>query len=53
MTFVWLVVWLIAGTPTVLSWGSWNNWGIALFVCLAVDLLGVLGRGARRSRTPR
>jgi hypothetical protein len=50
MTFIWLVVWLIAGTPAVASWGPWNNWGIALFVCLAIDLIGALGAGARGSR---
>lgn len=49
MTFIWLIVWLIAGTPAVESWGPWNNWGTALFVCLAIDLLGSLGAGARRS----
>src|ERR1044072_5035960 len=38
VTFVWLLVWLIAGTPAVESWGPWNNWGTALFVCLAIDL---------------
>jgi hypothetical protein len=47
VTFVWLVVWLIAGTPAVESWGPWNNWGTALFVCLAIDLIGALGANAR------
>jgi hypothetical protein len=50
MTVIWLVVWLIAETPHVASWGPWNSWGVALFVCLAIDLLGALGRNARRSR---
>ncbi|GAB7037670.1 MULTISPECIES: hypothetical protein [Catenuloplanes] len=55
MTVIWLVAWLIDSTPEVASWGPWNAWGIALFVCLALDLLGALrgrpvrerGRGTR------
>lgn len=50
MTFIWLIVWLIFGTPAVQSWGPWNNWGTALFVCLAIDLLGALGANSRRPR---
>jgi len=50
VTLIWLIVWLIAGTPEVVSWGPWNNWGTALFVCLAIDLIGALGAGARGSR---
>jgi hypothetical protein len=49
MTFIWLVIWLVASTPDVASWGPWNAWGIALFVCLAIDLLAALGGNARRS----
>ena len=52
MTVIWLIVWLINGTPDVASWGPWNSWGIALFVCLAVDVVGALGSsGRRRTRT--
>jgi hypothetical protein len=52
MTVIWLIVWLINGTPDVASWGPWNSWGIALFVCLAVDVVGALGSsGRRRART--
>ncbi|GAA3394950.1 hypothetical protein [Cryptosporangium minutisporangium] len=50
MTVIWLIVWLILGTPAVLAWGTWNSWGIALFVCLAIDVLGVLRSGGRRPR---
>jgi hypothetical protein len=53
MTVIWLVAWLIEGTPDVASWGPWNSWGIALFVCLAIDVVGVLGGGRRRSARPR
>lgn len=50
MTVIWLIVWLIQGTPDVAAWGTWNNWGIALFVCLALDLIGALGRSSRSRR---
>lgn len=50
MTVIWLIVWLIQGTPDVASWGPWNGWGVALFVCLAVDLIGALGRSGSRGR---
>jgi hypothetical protein len=53
MTVIWLIVWLIQGTPDVASWGPWNSWGIALFLCLAVDLFGALGRTGRTSAKPR
>lgn len=49
MTVIWLLGWLINETPDVASWGPWNSWGVALFVCLAVDLIGALGGGARRT----
>ncbi|GAA2608074.1 hypothetical protein GCM10010436_07300 [Paractinoplanes durhamensis] len=50
MTVIWLIVWLVQGTPDVASWGPWNNWGIALFVCLGVDVIGALGRSGRPRR---
>jgi hypothetical protein len=53
MTVIWLIVWLINGTPDVASWGPWNPWGVALFVCLALDLIGAIGSGGRRRARPR
>ena len=53
MTFIWLVVWLIWHTPPVEIFGAWNNWGIALAVCIVIDLTGALGANARRGRTSR
>jgi hypothetical protein len=47
MTVIWLIVWLVQGAPEVASWGPWNGWGTALFVCLAVDLIGALSRPGR------
>jgi hypothetical protein len=37
MTVLWLLVWLVKDTPPV---ADWNNWMVALVVCLAIDLLG-------------
>ena len=48
MTFFWLVAWLVAHRPRVRVVRSWNNWGIALGVCLALDVLSGLGNNARR-----
>jgi hypothetical protein len=53
MTVLWLIVWLVQGTPDVSSWGPWNSWGIALFICLALDLIGALGRSGRQGNRPR
>jgi hypothetical protein len=44
MTFIWLVVWLIAGLPHLTAW---NSWLIALVVCIALDA-GEKGRWPRR-----
>lgn len=51
MTFLWLIVWLIAHTPAVQMFGAWNTWGIALAVCVVIDLMGALGANARRARS--
>ncbi len=50
MTFIWLVAWLIWHTPQVRMLDAWNDWGIALAVCIVIDLLGVLGAGSRSRR---
>lgn len=39
MSVIWLVVWLIKDTPQL---HQWNNWAIALAICLAIDLLGAI-----------
>ena len=54
MTVIWLIVWLFNGTPQVLMFGAWNTWGVALGVCLAIDLIGALAAsGGRRAAAPR
>jgi hypothetical protein len=52
MTVIWLIVWLIAHTPDVAAFGPWNSWGVALAVCFAIDVLGVLrANSGVRTRT--
>lgn len=36
MTFFWIFVWLLNDTPEV---HAWNNWAIALALCLAIDIM--------------
>jgi hypothetical protein len=50
MTVIWLIVWLITGTPVVTAFGGWNSWGVALVVCLAIDVLGILRGNTHRTR---
>lgn len=47
MTFLWLVAWICSGAPS-LVFDPWNNWAIALAVCLAIDILGGGGNAIRR-----
>jgi hypothetical protein len=49
-TVIWLVVWLIAGTPNLEWFGSWNDWAVALLGCIIFDVFSghrVAGRRAR------
>jgi hypothetical protein len=50
MSFMWLAVWLIRRRPKVRMFRGWNDWGIALGVCLALDMLSSLGRASRGRR---
>lgn len=38
MTVLWLIVWVVGNTPAV-TFNPPNNWGVALGVCLVVDVL--------------
>jgi hypothetical protein len=44
MTFLWLLAWLLSESPHVEILHSWNDWGIALAVCIAIDVLGAISR---------
>jgi hypothetical protein len=37
MTFIWLIVWLLYGTPVL---HLWNAWAVSIAICAALDLLG-------------
>jgi hypothetical protein len=40
-TVIWLLVWLFSHTPQVALFGNWNNWGIALTLCVLIDVLTI------------
>lgn len=37
MSFLWLLVWLLSGTPSL---HLWNAWTFALGVCIILDVFG-------------
>jgi len=39
MSVIWLIVWLIKGTPAVVFNDGLNNWAVSLVVCIVVDIL--------------
>jgi hypothetical protein len=47
-SFVWLIVWLVQGTPNLEWFGSWNDWAVALLGCAIFDVFS--GREARKRR---
>jgi hypothetical protein len=50
-SFVWLIVWLVQGTPNLEWFGTWNDWAVALLGCAIFDVFG--GREARKRRRAR
>ena len=47
MSVIWLAAWLIRRRPRVEMFKSWNNWGIALAISLALDLISSVTRAPR------
>jgi hypothetical protein len=47
-TLVWLIVWLVQGTPNLDWFGSWNDWSVALLGCIVFDVFS--GREAAGAR---
>jgi hypothetical protein len=37
---VWLLAWLVAGTPDLVWFGSWNDWAVTLLCCTVFDVFG-------------
>jgi hypothetical protein len=35
---IWLIVWLVQGTPNLEWFGSWNDWAVALLGCIIFDV---------------
>jgi hypothetical protein len=50
-SLVWLIVWLVQGTPNLEWFGTWNDWAVALLACIVFDVFG--GREAAGSRAAR
>jgi hypothetical protein len=51
-SLVWLIVWLVQGTPNLEWFGSWNDWAVALLGCIIFDVFSgrEAGAGRRRAR---
>lgn len=49
-SLVWLIVWLISGTPNVEWFGTWNDWAVALLGCIIFDVFGGQRAAERRTR---
>ena len=49
-SLIWLIVWLIQGTPDLEWFGTWNDWSVALLCCVIFDVFSgrEAGRAARR-----
>ena len=50
-SLVWLIVWLVKGTPNLEWFGTWNDWAVALLCCIIFDLFS--GSHGARARTGR
>jgi hypothetical protein len=48
-SLVWLIVWLVQGTPDLEWFGAWNDWAVALLACAIFDVFS--GREAGRGRS--
>ena len=48
-SLIWLIVWLVQGTPSLEWFGAWNDWAVALLGCAIFDVFS--GREAGRRRT--
>jgi hypothetical protein len=46
-SLIWLIVWLVKGTPDLEWFGTWNDWAVALLACVVFDLFS--GREAGRA----
>jgi hypothetical protein len=49
-SLIWLIVWLVQGTPNLEWFGSWNDWAVALLGCLIFDVFSGREAAGRRPR---
>jgi hypothetical protein len=49
-TLIWLIVWVIQGTPDLQWFGSWNDWSVALLGCVIFDVFSGREAGRRGRR---
>jgi hypothetical protein len=49
-SFIWLIVWLVKGTPNLEWFGTWNDWAVALLACAVFVVFGSAAAGRGRSR---
>jgi hypothetical protein len=49
-SLIWLIVWLVQGTPNLEWFGSWNDWSVALLGCLIFDVFSGRDAAGRRRR---
>ena len=49
-SLIWLIVWLVQGTPNLEWFGTWNDWAVALLACIVFDVFS--GREAGRVQRP-
>jgi hypothetical protein len=51
-SLIWLIVWLVQGTPNLDWFGTWNDWAVALLGCAIFDVFSgrEAGRRGRRKR---
>jgi hypothetical protein len=50
-SLIWLIVWLVQGTPNLEWFGSWNDWAVALLGCIIFDLFSGREAAGRRANT--
>ena len=49
-SFVWLIVWLVQGTPNLEWFGTWNDWAVALLGCVVFDVFSGREAAGRTGR---
>ncbi|MGH3011253.1 MAG: hypothetical protein ACRDMY_05325 [Gaiellaceae bacterium] len=37
-SLIWLIVWLVQGTPNLEWFGTWNDWSVAPLGCIVFDV---------------